>query len=160
MSMSRRDKRDLTTGALGGLAGGLVLTAVMLLAERATGQPSDGVVMFRRGEQQLGLSHRRLSARPGLREEVAAESGHLLLSAALGGGFGVLRRGLGLSAQPAGLVLGLGFYPLAHWLVGPLLGLMRPPWRQRPAKMAQRVALHAVFGAVTALVADRLDRRF
>ena len=102
MSMSRRDTRDLVTGAAGGLAGGLVLTAVMLLAERATRQPSDAVLMFRRGERQLGLPHRRLTARPSLREEVAAEGGHLLLSAALGGGFGVLRRGLGVSAQPAG----------------------------------------------------------
>lgn len=160
MSMSRRDTRDLVTGAAGGLAGGLVLTAVMVLSERMTGQPSDAVAMFRRGERQLGLPHRRQTARPTLREEVASEGGHLLLSAVLGGGFGVLRRGLGLSAQPAGLVLGLGFYPLAHGLVGPLLGLMRPPWRQRPVKMAQRVLLHAVFGSVTALVADRLDRRF
>ena len=159
MSMSRRDKRDAAAGVIGGLAGGLALTAVMLLAERATGEPSDGVAMLRRGQRQLGTSSRRDAARPTLREEAMAEGGHLLLSAALGGGFGVLRRGLGLSAQPAGLVLGLGFYPLAHWLAGPLLGLMRPPWRQRPAKMAQRVVLHAAFGAVTALVADRLDRR-
>jgi hypothetical protein len=159
MSMSRRDKRDAATGALGGLAGGLALTVVMLLAKRATGEPSDGVAMLRRGERQLGLPHRQEAARPTMREEAMAEGGHLLLSTALGGGFGVLRRGLGLSAQPAGLVLGLGFYPLAHWLAGPLLGLMRPPWRQQPVKLAQRVALHAVFGAVTALVADRLDRR-
>ena len=194
MSMSRRDKRDAAAGVIGGLAGGLALTAVMLLAERATGEPSDGVAMLRRGQRRLyrqpfgltgmraglvgrprakndsdtsrpigrlvsGTSSRWDTARPTLREEAAAEGGHLLLSAALGGGFGVLRRGLGLSAQPAGLVLGLGFYPLAHWLAGPLLGLMRPPWRQRPAKIAQRVALHAAFGAVTALVADRLDRR-
>lgn len=159
MGMSRRDKRDAATGVVGGLAGGLALTAAMLLAERATGEPSDGVAMLRRGERQLGLPHRWEAARPMLREELAAEGGHLLLSAALGGGFGVLRRGLGLPAQPAGLVLGLGFYPLAHWLAGPLLGLLRPPWRQRPAKMAQRVALHAAFGAVTALVADRIERR-
>jgi hypothetical protein len=159
MGMSRRDKRDAALGAIGGLAGGLVLTAAMLLAERATGEPSDGVRMLRRGERQLGLPHRRMAARPTLGEEVAAEGGHLLLSALLGAGFGVLRRGLGVPPQQAGLVLGLGFYPLAHWLAGPLLGLMRPPWRQRPARMAQRVASHAVFGAVTAFVADKLERR-
>lgn len=158
--MSRRDKRDAATGAVGGLAGGLVLTAATLLAKRALGEPSDGVRMLRRGERQLGLAaRRRAAARPTLREELAAEGGHLLLSAALGGGFGVLRRGLGLPAQPAGLVLGLGFFPLAHWLAGPLLGLTRPPWRQRPVRMAQRVLLHAVFGSVTAFVADRLERR-
>ncbi len=47
MGMSRRDKRDAALGAIGGLAGGLVLTAAMLLAERATGEPSDGVRMLR-----------------------------------------------------------------------------------------------------------------
>ena len=157
--MSRRDKRDAAAGVVGGLAGGLALTALMLLAERATGEPSDAVAMLRRGARQVGLPRRRETVRPTLREEMAAEGGHLLLSAALGGGFGVLRRGLGLPAQPAGLVLGLAFYPLAHWLAGPLLGVMRPPWRQRPGKMAQRIALHAAFGAVTALVADRIERR-
>lgn len=155
MSISRRDKRDAAAGAVGGLAGGLALAAVMLLAEGATGEPSDAVAMLRRGERQVGLPRRREIARPTLREEMAAEGGHLLLSAALGGGFGVLRRGLGLPAQPAGLVLGLGFYPLARLL----LGLPRPSWRQRPARMAQRVALHAAFGAVTALVADQIERR-
>ena len=152
-------KRDAAAGALGGLAGGLVLAAVMLLAERATGEPSDGMAMLRRGQWQIGVSHRREAAQPTLREEAVAEGGHLLLSTLLGGGFGVLRRGLGLSAQPAGLVLGLGFYPLAHWLAGPLPGPMRPPWRQQPVRLSRRIALHAVFGAVTALVADRLDRR-
>ena len=49
--MSRRDKRD-DAGAIGGLAGGLALTALMLLAERATGEPSErgwcsGLVSFR-----------------------------------------------------------------------------------------------------------------
>lgn len=56
-------------------------------------------------------------------------------------------------------MFGLGLYPLAHWLVGPLLGLTRVPWREPPMKLGQRAVLHAVFGSVTALVADRLGRR-
>jgi hypothetical protein len=157
--MSRRDRRDAVEGAIGGLAAGAVLTVAMLLAERLAGEPSDGVQMLRRGERELDLPHRQVMARPTLGEEVAAEGGHLLLSALLGAGFGVLRRGLGLPPQQAGLVLGLGFYPLAYGVVGPLLGLTPPPWREQPFKLGQRAVLHAVFGSVTALVADRLGRR-
>lgn len=96
--MSRQDKRDAINGAIGGLAGGLVLTGAMLLAERMTGEPSDGVQMLRRGARELDLPRRRVMAPPTLGEEIAAEGGHLVLSALLGAGFGVLRRGLGLPA--------------------------------------------------------------
>ncbi len=71
---------------------------------------------------------------------------------------GILRRGLGTTAPKAGLLLGLGFYPFAFGLLGPLLGLARPPWRERAGKVGLNVLMHAVFGAVTGLVADRVER--
>jgi hypothetical protein len=155
----RRDARDAAAGAAGGLVAGAVLSGIMLLLERASGEPSDLVKMGRRGARGLDLPHPRLRTAPRTEEQVATHAGHLLLSAALGSGLGVLRRGLGTTAPRAGLVLGLGFYPLAFALLGPLLGLTRAPWRDRPAKVGQNILMHAVFGAVAGLVADRIERR-
>ena len=72
---------------------------------------------------------------------------------------GILRRGLGTTAPKAGLLLGLGFHPIAFGLLGPLLGVTRKPWREAPSKVGQNILMHAVFGAVTGFVADRIERR-
>ena len=100
-----------------------------------------------------------MGAAPDAEERTVGHAGHLLLSAALGSGLGIIRRGLGTTAPKAGLLLGLGFYPMAFALLGPLLGLTRPPWRERPGKVGQNILMHAAFGAVTGLVADRVERR-
>ena len=154
-----RDGRDAAAGAVGGLVAGAVLSGMMLLLERSGRGPSDFVLMERRGARVLGAPHRRMGSAPDTGEQIAGHAGHLLFSAALGSGLGLLRRGLGTTAPRAGLVLGLGFYPVAFGLLGPLLGLTRPPWRERPSKVGQNVLLHAVFGAVTGFVADRIERR-
>jgi hypothetical protein len=150
-----RDGRDAAAGAVGGLVAGAVLSGMMLLLERSGRGPSDLVLMERRGARGLGAPHRRMGSAPDTGEQIAGHAGHLLFSAALGSGLGLLRRGLGTTAPRAGLVLGLGFYHVAFGL----LGLTRPPWRERPSKVGQNVLLHAVFGAVTGFVADRIERR-
>lgn len=150
-----RDGRDAAAGAVGGLVAGAVLSGMMLLLERSGRGPSDLVLMERRGARGLGAPHRRMGSAPDTGEQIAGHAGHLLFSAALGSGLGLLRRGLGTTAPRAGLVLGLGFYPVAFGL----LGLTRPPWRERPSMVGQNVLLHAVFGAVTGFVADRIERR-
>lgn len=153
-----RDQRDAAAGALGGLAAGAVLSGAMLLMERSGRGPSDLVLMERRAARGLDAPHRRMGAAPDPRERAVVHTGHLLFSAALGSGLGIVRRGLGTTAPKAGLVLGLGFYPLAFALLGPALGLTRPPWRERPSKVGQNLLMHAVFGAVAGFVADRIER--
>ncbi len=154
-----RDGRDAVAGAAGGLVAGAVLSAIMLLQDRSGRGPSDLVLMERRAARELDLPHRRRGAAPDTREQTAGHSGHLLLSAALGSGLGIIRRGLGTTPPKAGLLLGLGSYPLAFGLLGPLLGLTRPPWRERPSKVGQNILMHAVFGAVTGFVGDRIERQ-
>jgi hypothetical protein len=151
--------RDAAAGVAGGLMAGAVLSGVMLLLERSGRGPSDLVLIERRGARELHLPHRRMGAPPDMREQTAGHTGHLLLAAALGSGLGIIRRGLGTTLPKAGLLLGLGFYPFAFGLLGPLLGLTRAPWRERPAKVGQNILMHALFGAVTGLVADRIERQ-
>ena len=154
-----RDARDAVAGAVGGLVAGAVLSGAMLLMERGGGgRPSDLVRIERRGARELGLPHRPMRAAPDAGEEAAVHAGHLLFSTVLGAGLGLLRRGLGTTAPKAGLLLGLGFYPIAFGLLGPLLGLTRPPWRERAGAVGRNLLMHAVFGAVTGLVADRVER--
>ena len=142
-----RDSRDAAAGAVGGLVAGAVLSGIMLLLERSGRGPSDLVLMERRGARELGMPNRRMDAPPDMGEQAVGRAGHLVLSAALGSGLGILRRGLGTTAPKAGLLLGL------------LLGVTRKPWREAPSKVGQNILMHAVFGAVTGFVADRIERR-
>ena len=94
----------------------------------------------------------------GLEEEGAAHGGHLALSAASGALYGALKPA-GIAPVGAGLAFGMGFLALAYGAAGPALRLTPPPTRDTPANNLQHVALHALFGVATALVADRLERR-
>ncbi len=144
------------TGAVGGLAGGLLVSAVLLLKQRVTGQPSDLVQL------QRGLCGSRLPSwaqgDASLQEEGTAHGGHLALSAASGALYGALKPA-GAAPVKAGLAFGMGFLALAYGATGPALQLTPPPTRDTPANNLQHVMVHALFGVATALVADRLGRR-
>lgn len=88
-----------------------------------------------------------------------SHGGHLALSAGAGALYPALRRATGLSTVPAGLLFGLGFYLLAWGGAGPALNLTPTPPQEGSAKVGQRLMIHAVFGTVTAFVADRLAKR-
>ena len=155
----RKDQREALAGAIGGLVGGAALSLAFLVLERATGDTSDLVQIGRRGARQLGQPHRPLPAPPSAAEELSVHGGHMVLSGVLGVGYAVLRRGLALGTVPSGLLFGLGVYPLAFGILGPLLGITKAPWQEKPRLLVQRAVAHVVFGTVTALVADRTARR-
>ena len=144
------------TGAVGGLAGGLLVSAVLLLKQAFTGQPSDLVQLQRKLVSPRTPSWMQGDA--GLEEEGAAHGGHLALSAASGALYGALKPA-GVAPVGAGLAFGMGFLALAYGAAGPALRLTPPPTRDTPANNLQHVALHALFGVATALIADRLQRR-
>jgi hypothetical protein len=66
----------------------------------------------------------------------------------------------GVPPITAGLAFGMGFLAMAYGAAGPALRLTPPPTRDTPASNLQHVAVHALFGVATALVAERLERRF
>ena len=159
MRPMRKDNREALAGAVGGLVGGAVLSLAFLALERAGGENSDLVQIGRRGAARLGQPHRPLPARPSAAEELAVHGGHLVLSGVLGMGYAVLRRGFALPTLPSGLLFGLGVYPVAFGVLGPLLGITKAPWQEKPRLLAQRAAAHGAFGVLTALTADRTARR-
>ncbi len=143
-------------GAAGGLVGGLLVSAALVLNQAATGRPSDLVQL----ERKLGLPRTPswLHGDANLAEEGTAHGGHLALSVASGALYGALKPE-GAAPVEAGLAFGMGVMALAYGGAGPALRLTPPPWRDTPANTLQHVMVHALFGVATAMVADRIMRR-
>ena len=137
------------SGALAGsLVAGLAISALMLAKERGSGEPSDLVVWERKGARDVGLSPRRGEA-DGL-EQAVAHGGHLALSA-LGGAAYAAAFEEDAPVVASGLAFGSAFYVACHWVLGPLLRLKPPEWREPPEAVTQHLVVHAVFGVLIAL---------
>ena len=141
-----------------GISGGLVagaLTSAMMLATELKGKPSDLTTLERRSAEKLDAPHEPEPAPPKPGEQLLSHGGHFTLSVVSGALYGALKP---RSASPiaAGLALGATFYGLAYGAVGPALGLTPPLTKDKPGSIAQHAAVHALFGLVTAVVADRL----
>lgn len=145
--------QDIAAGAVGGLAGGLVMTAFMTVATKLgiinTSLP---VKVERWVEGEAGVEH----GLSGVRQKVAAQSGHLLFSAALGALYGGASSALRLHPFPSGPLYGLGLYALDLGVLGPAAGISKGPLKEEPTTAVRRMIMHAVFGTVTAFVTDRL----
>ena len=150
--------RKLTAGMVGGLAAGALLSLVFLGQQAVAGKPSELVKLKRRAVRRAGWCDKRDGAPSGGREKVVSHGGHLALSAAAGAVYGAMKPDQA-PPIPAGLALGAGLYALADGAAGPALGVTPKPWRDTPASIVQHGLLHLLFGAVTALVADRVARR-
>jgi len=148
--------RDVAAGALGGLAGGAVLTGAMLMAERmGIEKITPPAKVGRWAAYHAGADPKSLKGEVTAQEEAMAEGGHLVASAALGAAFGAMRARYELPAVPTGLAFGLGLYALNFGLVGPALTITRKPWNVPPSRHAERALLHAAFGLVLGLVAHQ-----
>ena len=147
-----RLRDEIIAGMIGGLAGGLVMSPVMVVG-KATGMIEEPLPLkFERDqEERLGVAQQ---TDPG-QEQALALGEHLLFSAALGAGYGALYGSLGLRPLPAGPLYGLGIYALTLGTAGPSLGVTPGPWNQEPLTVGRQLMMHVVYGAVTALVAER-----
>ena len=143
-------------GGVGGLVGGLLVSAALVVKQALARQPSDLVQLERGLMGSSTPSWLQQQGDPG--EETIVHGGHLAFSVVSGAAYGVMKPD---AARPvgAGLAFGLGFWALAYGGADPALGLTPVPWRETKANTAQHLLLHAVFGLATALVADRLVHR-
>ena len=113
----------------------------------------------RQASGRTGPSRRGERAPPVVDAGVSAHAGHLALSAVAGAAYGAVQRRDGGSPMAAGLAFALSFHALAHGLVGPALGVGPKPWRDSTGGLVGHGLLHALFGAITGIAADRLARR-
>jgi len=151
--------RDVTAGAVGGLAGGIVLTGAMIAADRFGIEKPLPLKVERWAAYHAGAPRERLKRDPDMQEEAIAYGGHLAASLALGAAFGALQGRVDLSPTVSGLLFGMGVHAVNLGVLGPALTITKKPWNQTPATHARRLAMHAVFGVVAALVAREVARR-
>jgi hypothetical protein len=152
------DGRRMAGAIAGALVAGIGISALLIVGERKSGEPSELAVLERASARKVGLDDvPGAETLPGAGEQAIIQGGHLLLSAAAGAAYaattddeaGVLVSGIGF---------GLAFYAAMHWLAGPLLGVKRPEWRADVGTIGMHTANHLAFGLATAAGA-RLARR-
>lgn len=150
--MDNREKQ-LLAGAIGGLAGALAMGMMMAVGKQMGMVETPPPVMIERElESRAGVDERTTP-----KEEVAiASGGHLLMGAALGTGYGLLREPLGLQGLPGGAAYGVAVYAANFAGIGPVLDLTAGPWNNEAMTVGRRVMMHLLFGAVTATVADKI----
>jgi uncharacterized membrane protein YagU involved in acid resistance len=162
--MDRHTQGWALAGAVGGVAGGTAMT-VMMTQVGPRVLPSDVLPDTPAPEKVVRWAEREAGqpeALAGKPKPVAALGAHLAYSAATGAAYGLARRAVpGLSRVPAP-VAGVGF-GLLVWVASfegllPALGVMPPTTAHPPKRWPAPLMGHSIFGAVTALVAARLQR--
>lgn len=152
MDLARRTMH----GALGGVGGTLVLTALRKTLARA------GLVHTTAPEQVVARLE-EIGALEGwspVAKRALAVSAHLAYGVGSGAAFALLRRDRGDAKTEAAVGSALG---VLAWGVGwsswlPLLGVHSPPWAQQTPKVLLPVLDHAVFGAVWGLLYRAVQR--
>ncbi len=82
-----------------------------------------------------------------------------MLSAIAGGAYAITTDE-DAAIVPSGILFGLAFYGVAHWLTGPLLGVKEPEWRSGGRTIAMHAVNHIAFGIATAAgagIASRIE---
>jgi len=142
---------------LGGLVGGLVVSAAIALARQSgAGSPrlsDDEEALLDRPSDALRRRDRASAF-------ASAQGNHLLASAGFGQAYAVLRERLP-DVPPA--LLGAAYGALLHVLttagLGHAVGISRGEFRAPQGGATKRFGAHVVFGIVTAIATDWIERR-
>lgn len=153
----RRDVEAMVDGAIGGTAGTVAMSAVMVAAEKRGWLGEYPPRLIAGAALDVGGPH----ARGGRTRDVLAVAAHVGFGIAAGALFGVLHRRL---RPPIGPALHGAVYASLVWGLGykggiPALGIMPPPERDRPGRPAAMLLAHWVFGSVLGAVLDRRSPR-
>jgi hypothetical protein len=131
-------------GAVAGAAATVPMSLVMLAAGRAG-------LMGEQPPRRLTANALRAATDAPPREPtrtLASAALHVAFGAAVGAGFAAaVRRATERAPATAGVVAGLTVWAASYagWI--PALGLLPPPWRDRPGRPGSMIAAHVVFGA-------------
>ncbi|MCZ7573237.1 MAG: hypothetical protein M5U01_32200 [Ardenticatenaceae bacterium] len=151
-----RLRDEMVAGAVGGLAGGMLMTAFM------TGASKAGMIdetLPHKVEQYIEEQLDQQAQTGPTQEKMLAQSGHVVYSTLLGAGYGALRATFDWSPLPSGPLCGVCLYGLNLMGVGPALGITRGPWNEQRPTVMRRMMIHAAFGAMTALVSEQVRQR-
>ena len=141
----QRDLEALRDGAIGGVAGTAIMSAVMLVSEK-TGllprQPPEDIT-------KAALDAAGVTGRDEKTDDALAVLAHFGFGAAGGAVFGLLHRRLRLPIPAAvhGVVFGSLVWAASYkgWI--PALGILPPPERDQPGRPATMLLAHWIYGA-------------
>lgn len=153
-----RNDRYLIGAITGSLVAGLGTTAMTMVEEKRSGKPSELIDLQRKSARRLAIQTPSAVALPTGTEQAIAQGGHLLLSG-LAGAVYAAASSEKTNPLTGGILFGLAFYAVAHWLTGPLLGVKAPEWTQGRKAIAMHTMNHLGFGLITAFAARALSRR-
>jgi uncharacterized membrane protein YagU involved in acid resistance len=143
-------------GAIGGTFGGLAMFGVRVIGTQT------GVIIHSLPDK----FERGMAEKTGFAEDQDVEqqkelaiAEHIVLSAGLGAGYGLLRGWFKPPSLPSGVVYGLVIYAMMLLGIGPSFGIIRMPNEKPPKSVTGEIFVHLLFGTVTSLVTDRLRRR-
>ena len=150
--------RPVAAGALAGLAAGALLSAAWLAMEAGTGETAEVVRLGRASLRQAGRRTKRETAPPDAAEQLLSHGGHLALSAASGGVYGLMAPN-DAPMLLTGAGFGAAFYAICYGTLAPALGLRPAMWNDTPANVAQRGFFHLLFGILIAWLTPAISRR-
>lgn len=143
--------RRLRSGAVAGTAATVLMSVVMLVAQRlglmGRQPPSHIAEAALRGDDGAGANRTAIKA--------LAVATHFTFGAVSGAGYGLLagRRAGALSGAAFGLLIWVVSY--MGWI--PDAGIMPPPSRDRPGRPTSMVLAHAVYGSTLGALTSRLS---
>lgn len=149
--------RRMAGAIAGGLIAGLGITAMLMAGEKKSGKPSELTLLERTSAHKLGVHTPPDDRLPNASEQAIVQGGHLLLSAIAGAAY-VAVTDEDSAVVSSGILFGLAFYGIAHWLTGPLLGVKQPEWRSDTKTIGMHAANHIAFGLATAAGARAATR--
>lgn len=149
--------KRLAGAVAGSLVAGLALTAMLMVQEKKTRKPSELTDLERSGAAKLDQGTPPADQPPSAREQLVIQGGHLALSALAGVAYAAATDE-NADVVPSGVVFGLAFYAVAHWVAGPALGLKRPEWKSDLPTIGMHMANHVLFGLAIAAGAKAATR--
>lgn len=148
--------RASTAGIIGGIVGGLGMTAIML-AERRAGVKHETLAEKSEDWLDRTMDSDTIVGENGTR--AIEQANHLLASAAFGAGYSAIRYfAPRLPAPGVGAAYGLGLYATNIALAAPILGITEGEDKVPLRVSLERSGLHILFGLATALVASALSK--
>ena len=149
--------RRMAGAVAGGLLAGIGITAMLMVGEKKRGRPSELTDLERAATDRLGFETPPADQLPSTAEQAVIQGGHLLLSAAAAAVYAVATDD-DARVVPSGIAFGLTFYAVAHWIIGPALGVKQPEWRADRGTLGMHTANHLAFGLITAATAKAASR--
>jgi hypothetical protein len=146
-------KNEIIAGAVGGLAGGLAMSLIMVAGKKSGVDPTPPPERVEHwAEHELGVADETTARQ----EKMIAQAIHFGTAALYGAAYGAFRALTRSKSLAAGPLFGMGVYALNLGIIGPALDITRPPWEQESMRAGERMIMHTLYGVITGFVGRQI----